>query len=415
MSDKKRVLILTADAGFGHRSAANAISAALLERHGEQCQGEIVNPLDDDRLPNILRRQQADYDRIVTELPEVYQLGYQLGEIRVTSSIAERALIVVLYETLRDHVRRCQPHAIVNTYPLYQAPLGAVFATTKNYIPLLTIVTDLATVHRLWFHSAIDHCLVPTDAVRDLALKAGISPEKIVITGIPVHPRLAQETRPPAALRAELGWRQELTTVLAVGSRRVKHLDEVLDLLNHSGLPIQLAVVAGGDERLYSQFQATEWHLPTHVYNFVQDLPTLMHAADLIICKAGGLIVTESLACGLPLLLIAVLPGQEVGNAEYVVRGGAGELAQKPVDALQILFHWLDRGGQLLAQRAENARRLGRPNAAYDVAELAWQAAERGPQTRAARSILGRSGLIKFLNRHAVPWQEKRGLGRREL
>jgi UDP-N-acetylglucosamine:LPS N-acetylglucosamine transferase len=35
-----------------------------------------------------------------------------------------------------------------------------------------------------------------------------------------------------------------------------------------------------------------------------------MHASRLIIRKGGGLIVTESLANGLPMLLIDVIPGK---------------------------------------------------------------------------------------------------------
>ena len=41
----KQILILTADAGFGHRSAANAVAAALRETYGDVCAVEIVNPL----------------------------------------------------------------------------------------------------------------------------------------------------------------------------------------------------------------------------------------------------------------------------------------------------------------------------------------------------------------------------------
>jgi len=102
----------------------------------------------------------------------------------------------------------------------------------------------------------------------------------------------------------------------------------------------------------------------------------MMRAADAILCKAGGLIITEALACGLPLLLADVIPGQETGNADYVIEGGAGELARQPLDALESLHHWLARGGELLARRAACARRLGRPRAAYDVADLTWAAAE---------------------------------------
>ncbi len=66
-----------------------------------------------------------------------------------------------------------------------------------------------------------------------------------------------------------------------------------------------------------------------------------MHAADAIICKAGGLIVTESLACGLPLLLVDILPGQEAGNAEMILQGGAGDIATTTMEVLETLSHWM--------------------------------------------------------------------------
>jgi 1,2-diacylglycerol 3-beta-galactosyltransferase len=178
-----------------------------------------------------------------------------------------------------------------------------------------------------------------------------------------------------------------LITVLAVGSTRVKNLPGILRVLNHSGLPLQLIVVAGGDDGLYRQFQSTDWHIPVHVYNFVENMPTLMHAADCIVCKAGGLIVTESLACGLPILLTDVIEGQETSNAEYVVSGGAGELIHNPLEGLEAMYHWIASGGNLLAQCSENAKRLGYPRSAYDVAELVWAAAVRGPRVSAGSSL----------------------------
>jgi len=166
---------------------------------------------------------------------------------------------------------------------------------------------------------------------------------------------------------------------------------------------LQLLVVAGGDDELYDQLQSEEWHGPAHVYNFVDNMPELMHASDCIICKAGGLIVTESLACGLPLLLVDVLPGQETGNADYVVQGGAGALSPAPLDGLETLCHWLLRGGEGLAQCAENARRLGKPRAAYDVAERAWAVAQAGPGPASRLRLLHRSRLVTLLRRFQVP------------
>jgi len=401
----KHILILTADAGFGHRSAANAIAAALQETHGNACTAEIVNPLEDKRVPALLRDSQTDYDRLVREMPNLYKVGYEASDAAVLSTVVDGALIVVLFETIRDLVHRHQPDAIVTTFPLYQAPLRAVCLINRCHIPLLTVVTDLVTVHRLWFHEAADLCLVPTEAVRDQALGYGLTEEKIQVIGIPVHPDLARKSRDPAAIRVELGWRPDLTTVLAAGSKRVGNLRDVLRVLNHSGLPLQLAIVAGGDDELYRQLQNTEWHAATYLYNFMSNMPTLMHAADCIIYKAGGLIVSESLACGLPLLLVDVLPGQETGNADYVIESGAGELAENPIAALETIYHWLACDGTLLAERAQNARRLGRPRAAYEIAERAWAAAERGPSVKKSRHLRGRPKLIKLLSRHNVPWQ----------
>jgi len=71
-----------------------------------------------------------------------------------------------------------------------------------------------------------------------------------------------------------------------------------------------------------------------------------MHAVDFVVCKAGGLIVTEALACGLPLMLIDVIEGQETGNAEFVVDNGAGDIARMPLDMLETLYHWLSNDAQ---------------------------------------------------------------------
>jgi UDP-N-acetylglucosamine:LPS N-acetylglucosamine transferase len=103
-------------------------------------------------------------------------------------------------------------------------------------------------------------------------------------------------------------------------------------------------------------------------------MPQLMRAADLIVCKAGGLTVTESLACGLPMLFTDVTPGQEEGNARYAIQHGAGEWAKNPTQALEILFHWLDRDHKQLDERARMATSLGQPRAAFTVADLAWKA-----------------------------------------
>ena len=115
--------------------------------------------------------------------------------------------------------------------------------------------------------------------------------------------------------------------------------------------------------------------METHCYNFVTEMGTFLRAADSLLSKAGGLIVSEALACGLPLILVDVIPGQETGNADHVVSGDAGVLAQDPIEVLETMCHWLEKDRSLYRQQALNAHKLGHPQAAFDVADLAWAAA----------------------------------------
>jgi 1,2-diacylglycerol 3-beta-galactosyltransferase len=169
-----------------------------------------------------------------------------------------------------------------------------------------------------------------------------------------------------------MGWREDLFTVLAIGSKRVEHLYDALWVLNHSGFPLQLIVAAGGDQEFYQRCQETEWHVETHIYDFVTEMGTFMRAADCVLGKAGGLTVSESLACGLPMILVDVIPGQETGNADHVVAGNAGVLTRDPIDVLETMSHWLEKHRVHYQQQAQNAVRLGHPQAAFDTAELVW-------------------------------------------
>lgn len=385
MSEKKRILIVTADAGFGHRTAATAVAAALTDAYGEECTVEVINPLDDRRAPAILRETQNEYDKFVSRMPELWRINYQISDTAVPAAVLDRGLTVLLFRVMRSIIKNVEPAAVVCTHPFFMAPMNAYLTLRSLNIPFLTAITDLTNIHRLWFNPGADYCLLPTDEAHAESLSSSLPPERLFVTGIPVNPAFVKETRSKEEIRAELGWAQGIPTALVVGSKRVKNLMSVLHLINHSGIPLQLVLVAGGDDRLFTQLQATEWHTATHIYNFVTTMPQFMRAADLIISKAGGLTVTESLACGLPLLLVDVTPGQEEGNAAYVVDHGAGELAETPVESLEILFHWLNREHRLLNERAAIAASLGRPRSAYTVAEFTLKAASDGRRVPKSR------------------------------
>ncbi|MDX2140216.1 MAG: glycosyltransferase [Chloroflexota bacterium] len=370
MTRPKRILIFVADLGFGHRAAARALESALSEVFGDKVIIETTNPMTSELAPSFLRNTTEDYDRFVRELPDLYQITYQVSGTSVVSSLYEGAYTVMLLLAVQNVVDKFKPDVIVVAQENFLAPLNALMALRTQPIPVVTVLTDLTSLHRMWFNEVSTMTIVPTDVAYDLAVLAGLPKTAIMQIGIPVNTAISRETREQAVLRDELGWAHERTTLLVVGSKRVRQLMEVLRVFNHCGFPLQLAVVAGGDDELYEQLQATEWHHPAHIYNFVSNIPQMMHAADAIVCKAGGLIVSEALAAGMPILLTDVIEGQETGNADYVVTHGAGVRANEPIEALEAICHWLADDGKAMRLAANKAHQLGRPRAAYEIAHL---------------------------------------------
>jgi len=289
---------------------------------------------------------------------------------------------------MRVLLDRYKPNVVVNTYPAYQTPmLTALRRHKRSRIPFFTVITDLSTIHRLWFDRRVTGCLVPNSIVGDLAMSQGIDSSKVIITGIPVSPAISNEARAKNKIRKELGWLPDIPTVLAVGSKRVDRLMDTLNVINHFGCDFQLAVVAGNDEVVFTELSHVDWHIPAYIYNFVENMPTLIKASDLLVCKAGGLILTEALASGLPMMLIEVIPGQETGNAEYVTAYGAADIAQSPIEVLETLRHLMKDDQALLKKRAANATLMGKPRSAFATAEILWKAMETKPRAKKAPLI----------------------------
>src|SRR5205823_1169273 len=106
----------------------------------------------------------------------------------------------------------------------------------------------------------------------------------------------------------------------------------------------------------------------SHVLGFTNQMDELMTVADLVMTKPGGLTTSETLARGAAMVIVNPIPGQESRNSDFLLENGAAI----KVNNLATLAHkvgTLVRDSKRLAQLKANARRLGRPRAAFDVVE----------------------------------------------
>jgi 1,2-diacylglycerol 3-beta-galactosyltransferase len=370
----KKILILTADAGLGHRSAAEAIQKALDQAYGDLCEVLVRNPLNHPYVPDFIHDSQSDYDKLIEDMPELYHMAYDVSDAALPVKLMEGGFVLFLYNILHEMVVDLAPDIIICPYPVFQAPLNVILQNEGLAIPTMTVATDLVTVHQVYFNDSVTLLTVPTEAVRKKALAAGLQEAQVIKTGIPVDLEIAALKKiDKNILREELGWEAEPISLLVVGSPRVFELMEILRAIDQTDYDLQFALVAGGNEALLEKFESVEWHHPAKIYDFVEFMPKLMRAANIVLCKAGGLITTESLASELPIMVVNFIPGQEEGNVDYILEHGAGELCDTPEKAVLTLNTWLNSGGEGLAQVTENSAKAGRAEAAIMIAKKAWQ------------------------------------------
>lgn len=389
-----RILILTTDAGSGHRSAAQAIEAALLHTYRHGVQVVIANPLHEPSSPSLFRHAEAFYLSTMHHAPERYDRAHTLTDAAAYAALLRHAMRLAIGDALHRLLVRHAPDIVISVYPLFTALVADAYRSARGRPGLVTVVTDLGHVHHTWFSPVDDLCIVPNAQVRTRALSCGLNPEQVHIVGIPVHPRFAAQRNPPEHVRRDLGWRTDVVTVLiSGGGAGVGPLAELAIAADEACQNLQIAVIAGRNSDLVARLRARDWKNPTHIYGFVP-LADMMYAADIIATKAGGLSVSEALAVGRPLLIYGAAPGQEAGNLEYVVRRGAAQYTPDARHFVAALQRWIDRPETRRAA-ADAARAAGRPLAAFEIADMVWDLAA---SRTAAPRLAPRLSLSEWLS-----------------
>jgi len=386
MPRKKRFLILTSDSGFGHRSAANSIAMALELRHPQEVVTSVINPIFEEPSSTLLQKAELNYDKTVRDYPSWWRFAYEVSNHRSVISFIERTLTLILHKNIQQLIEKMKPDAIISTNQMFNAPAGEVLSSLETEPPFFTVITDLADVHSMWFNANPDLFFVASDLVKVKAVDFGINPQRIIVSGIPVNPAFSSEAVNRMEIRHKLGLDPNLTTLLIVGSQRVNGVLLYLEALERVSQPFQVVVIAGGDRTLYDDCNRYSWKIPIVVKNFVNNMPEWMQSADALITKAGGVVLSEGLATGLPIIMINHIPGQEEGNIRYILENQAGAMAENPGDFYRLMKSWLSNEQRLLRVAARNSQRLGRPDAAFLIADALWQATEVGISQMAAQS-----------------------------
>ncbi|MCA0456490.1 MAG: glycosyltransferase [Chloroflexi bacterium] len=373
----KRILILFSDTGGGHRAAAEAIRDALMIKHPNEVSIEMVDvfraysPFPFKYMPEM-------YPWVVNRSKSGWGVGYNFTNTRSKAKLIQQTMYVSMEKSMLKMLREHPADLIVSVHSLLTRTTMQGLMQFEKRPPFMVVVTDLVSTHMFWYDKDVDRCIVPTQPAFDRGLQSGLTPEQMRITGLPVHPNFAERLMDKADARKELGWDLDLPAVLMVGGGEgMGALYETARAVNDMRQKCQLIVIAGRNHALKAKIEADRWNQPTHVYPFVTNMPVLMAASDILVSKAGPATISEACIAGLPVILYDAIPGQETGNVEFVVEHDAGIYAPSPTEAAEAVAKWLGEGPEGLKRHSDNARRLGRPNAVWDIADEVWEYAQK--------------------------------------
>ena len=195
------------------------------------------------------------------------------------------------------------------------------------------------------------------------------------------------ELPPPAARRAARAVDDDLLRILVVGgSQGAERLNRVVPaaicaLRSAHGAPAVGVRHQSGARMLESTQQAyVEAGVTAEVSAFIDDIAAAYAAADLVICRAGALTVSEIAAAGVAAVLVpyaAAVDDHQTRNAGQLVDCGAAVLiAERDFDVARLVaqLQRLTRDRSLLLSMAERARAFARPQATGELADACLEA-----------------------------------------
>ncbi len=363
---RPHILFLFSDTGGGHRSATEAIIESLQLEFNDQITTQMVD-IFLDIAPRPLNYMPKWYPYMV-RVPEVWGFSYRISNGTRRSRMIVESAYPYVRRRVRKVIRQNPADLIVSLHPLANDPF--LHALGKPRPPFIVVVTDLVTMHAMWFHKDVDLCIVPTEAALQRALQAGLSPEQVSMVGLPVAERFCRPAGDPSLLREKLGWPQDKPVVLLVGGGEgMGPIEKTAVAIAEASLPITLVIIAGRNQELRQRLEARPWPMPTFIYGFVHEMPDFMRAANILVTKAGPGTITEALNAGLPMILYSRLPGQEDGNVDYVLSEGVGLWAPKTSYIVSAIKAWITHPKQL-ELAAEACRQAAHPDAARQIAHL---------------------------------------------
>jgi 1,2-diacylglycerol 3-beta-galactosyltransferase len=252
---------------------------------------------------------------------------YLLRILQLTIRIFHKPLV----RLLADHWRQNPADILISVIPHFNREIAESWTSVYRGRPFVTVITDLADFPpRFWIEPLAEQIVVAgSEKAVQQARDFGKTEKNLFqASGMILRPEFyAEQKETSLAMRKELGLDPSLPTAIVLfGGYGSNVMYEITEQLDAAGLPLQMILICGKNEKLTGRLRARRWNLPLHIVGFSREVNRLMRAADFLIGKPGPGSIAEAMISGLPVLLecnSSTLP-QERFNTEWVTEKQVG-------------------------------------------------------------------------------------------
>jgi UDP-N-acetylglucosamine:LPS N-acetylglucosamine transferase len=333
-----KILIISSDTGGGHRSAAAAIVGGLQKFwEGQSFAVRTMKAIEESH--HITARLVKMYNWVLRNRQHwMKYLYWAVNRFRPETLDFFHRRCIGYFKQLFE--KWC-PHVVVSVHPLTQHILAKVLKelNLQHQVPLVTVVTDpYYGFWKGWACNDVALYLVASTEAKEQLIEYGIAPEKIKISGMPVHPKFHEvDEKDAQAARKAFGLDPEKFTVfINAGWIGGGNIPQIFREFANGELDVQAIFLAGRNDELRAEAEeiAKTAKFPIKVIGYSDEVEKMMQSANVMVSKLGGLTTFEALACRLPIIADATTPPmpQEAGTVQFIAQRGAGILLKKVSD-----------------------------------------------------------------------------------
>lgn len=330
------VLLLSANTGTGHNSAAAAIAEEFI-KNGEEATVvdalSYVSPFVSSLISN-------GHVMIYRYMPKLFNVGWKKAEDVIVDGDPNSRLskfFALGSEKMWKDIKDGHFDIVISTHAFASSILYSVEKKHPGAFRSAFVETDYMCTPVVK-NCPLDYYFIPSEDLIDAFACNTIPREKIYATGIPVR-EVFYKTEDPVSCREEFGIpANHKHIVVAFGSmgcgNEISLTENLLAVLPDT---VEISVIAGTNKKRKEELRKKFENIPNvHIFGYVKDMERLLTITDLYITKPGGLSTTEALQKKVPMLLVNAVGGCEGPNLDFYTSRGLAYTAdgEKNLSAL---------------------------------------------------------------------------------